>query len=97
MQKIGYNPLLNLDLKEKSKNNSTQNKDKALLIKLDISGFVAGNIMLFSLPEYFGLNGDFSLEFKRLFSFLNLVLSIQLSVVFTTIHSVRKAALRIIK
>lgn len=76
LQKIGYKPLLNLDLKDKPKTDSIQNRDKTLLIKLGISGFVAGNIMLFSLPEYFGLNGDFSSEFKHLFSFLNLVLSL---------------------
>ncbi|MBL7858771.1 MAG: heavy metal translocating P-type ATPase metal-binding domain-containing protein [Cyclobacteriaceae bacterium] len=49
--------------------------NKSLVIKLAVAGFCFGNIMLFSFPEYLGLDqGDESLKFT--FSWLNVVLSI---------------------
>lgn len=67
---VGYVPQINLDA-EKAK---VQKTDRSLVVKLAIAGFVFGNIMLFSFPEYLGLDSaDHNL--MRLFSWLNLVLS----------------------
>lgn len=67
---VGYVPQINLDA-EKSKPNVT---DRSLVVKLAIAGFAFGNIMLFSFPEYLGLDhADKNL--MRIFSWLNLVLS----------------------
>lgn len=67
---IGYVPQINLDA-EKSKPNTT---DKSLLIKLAVAGFAFGNIMLFSFPEYLGLDQS-DRYLMRIFSWLNLVIS----------------------
>jgi Cu+-exporting ATPase len=67
---VGYVPQINLD-SEKSKPKA---KDRSLVIKLAIAGFAFGNIMLFSFPEYLGLDqADHNL--MQLFSWLNIVLS----------------------
>lgn len=67
---VGYLPQINLDA-EKSKPEVT---DKSLVIKLAIAGFAFANIMLFSFPEYLGLDqADHSL--MRIFSWLNLALA----------------------
>jgi Cu+-exporting ATPase len=67
---VGYVPQINLD-SEKSNPPVT---DRSLVVKLAIAGFAFGNIMLFSFPEYLGLDhGDKNL--MRTFSWLNLVLS----------------------
>ena len=67
---VGYVPSINLDA-EKTKPQTT---DKSLVIKLAIAGFAFANIMLFSFPEYLGLDhADKNL--MRIFSWLNLVLS----------------------
>ncbi|AWL09400.1 Cu(+) exporting ATPase [Aquirufa nivalisilvae] len=70
LAKIGYEPLLaeESEGKEKKKRLSQQTQ---LFIKLGVAGFCAGNIMLFSFPEYLGIE-DGSL--KNLFGYLNLVL-----------------------
>ncbi|MGB1037959.1 MAG: heavy metal translocating P-type ATPase, partial [Bacteroidia bacterium] len=46
------------------------------LIKLAVAGFCFGNIMLFSMPHYFGLAVANDLFFARLFSALSVVLSL---------------------
>lgn len=76
LNKIGYEPNLNYGLLSNQSDKREVDFQKDLLIKIGVSGFVAGNIMLFSLPEYFGLSGDFYAEFKKTFAFLNLFLSI---------------------
>jgi len=68
---LGYPPSINLEAAEETKTAPNH----TLLIKLVIAGFSFGNIMLFSFPEYLGL--DSSDPFLiRLFSWLNLALSI---------------------
>ncbi|EIM76621.1 E1-E2 ATPase-associated domain-containing protein [Nitritalea halalkaliphila LW7] len=50
--------------------------DKTLLFKLAVAGFCFGNMMFFSLPEYFSeaaLLGD---SFKGLFNYLNVLLAL---------------------
>ena len=63
---LGYEPHIS------NATEKPQNKDqKKLFIKLGIAGFCAGNAMLFSFPEYLGID-DGSLQ--ALFGYLNLAL-----------------------
>ena len=68
---IGYAPKITLeqhqDLKPKV--------DKSLLLKLAVSGFCFGNVMLFSFPEYLGIDHA-EKGLMTLFSWLNLALAI---------------------
>lgn len=72
MASVGYAPVINLQSPAES--NPSTSFDKQLVIKLAIAGFCFGNVMLFSFPEYLGLEGDESL--KWMFSWLNIALSI---------------------
>lgn len=63
---LGYEPHIS-NAEEKPQNND----QKKLFLKLGIAGFCAGNAMLFSFPEYLGIE-DGSL--KQLFGYLNLAL-----------------------
>lgn len=70
---IGYEPQINLnDL------NNTKKKpiDRSLIYKLGIAGFCFGNIMLISLPEYFGLDNIKESEFSQFFGYINILLSL---------------------
>ena len=70
LDKLGYIPDITL---EKEKKNSEFNH--SLVTRLAIAGFSFGNIMLFSFPEYLGLDhSDASL--MRTFSWLNLLLAV---------------------
>ncbi|HEY3430168.1 MAG TPA: heavy metal translocating P-type ATPase metal-binding domain-containing protein [Cyclobacteriaceae bacterium] len=70
LSSIGYVPQINLDQQKTKKV-----VDKSLLFKLSVAGFCFGNVMLFSFPEYLGIDqADHAL--MRTFSWLNLVLSI---------------------
>ena len=65
---IGYNPAINLsDLDAPKK----QVVDKRFYYQLGIAGFAFGNIMLLSLPEYFGLTES---TFREVFGYLNILL-----------------------
>ncbi len=67
---IGYTPRITLDQQASEK----PTRDKSLVLKLAIAGFSFGNVMLFSFPEYLGINEtDYAL--MRIFSFLNLALA----------------------
>jgi len=70
---IGYEPEINLDnLSEPGQ----QKIDRSLIFKLGVAGFCFGNIMLISLPEYFGLDMIKETQFANFFGYLNLVLSL---------------------
>ena len=70
LSSIGYVPQINLDQQKDRKV-----IDKSLLYKLSVAGFCFGNVMLFSFPEYLGIDqADHTL--MRIFSWLNLLLSI---------------------
>lgn len=71
LSSVGYTPQIHLDAAEKKVNSA----DRKLIIKLSIAGFCFGNVMLFSFPEYLGLDHH-DAYLMRLFSFLNLVLSV---------------------
>lgn len=72
---IGYTPTINYsDLNPKT----LQKKDKRLIYQLGLAGFVFGNIMLLSFPEYLGMNSIEDALFIHLFPFINLLLVIPL-------------------
>lgn len=71
MASLGYEPKITLEGKE----NVSRKTDNSLALKVGIAGFGFGNVMLFSFPEYLGINhADKSL--MLVFSFLNLALSV---------------------
>lgn len=73
LSSLGYEPKINLsDLDHKSKNPV----DRKTLTKLGVAGFCFGNMMLFSMPEYFSEAELLGEGFKRLFDYLNVVLSL---------------------
>jgi Cu+-exporting ATPase len=69
---IGYEPLISLNDVVKENKKAV---DKALVVKIAVAGFCMGNVMLFSFPEYFGLNA-FEKQFQYLFGWLNVAFSI---------------------
>ncbi len=70
---LGYEPALSLaDAKKKS--NSYHNRK--LYYQIGLAGFCFGNIMLFSMPEYFDFTGDLSRNFKDNFAYINLLFAI---------------------
>ncbi|HEY9048863.1 MAG TPA: heavy metal translocating P-type ATPase metal-binding domain-containing protein [Ohtaekwangia sp.] len=70
MGKIGYAPQIILDKEEKKPAGN-----KTLVLKLAIAGFSFGNVMLFSFPEYLGLDHS-DAALMRTFSWLNLALAV---------------------
>ncbi len=67
---LGYEPLISTDEMQAEKRKQLSQQTQ-LFIKLGIAGFCAGNAMLFSFPEYLGIE-DGSL--KHLFGYLNIAL-----------------------
>ncbi len=91
LSSIGYEPQIQLDSLEKKQ---TAHSNKKLYYKIGIAGFCFGNIMLFSLPEYFSLNLN-NIFFRNLFNYLNLFLS--LPVVFYSASGYFDSALKGLK
>jgi len=61
--------------------NKTEGKEKrktntSLLVKIGIAGFVFGNIMLISMPEYLSISGQLDSVFKGFFGLINILLSL---------------------
>jgi Cu+-exporting ATPase len=73
MASLGYAPKINLE--NEATITSATAVDKSLALKLSIAGFCFGNVMLFSFPEYLGLDQSDG-ELKQVFSYLNVFLSI---------------------
>lgn len=73
LDSIGYEPLLNLDERNKTQ---TKNEYKNLYYKIGIAGFSFGNIMLLSFPEYLSIDVAQHDELKRIFAFLNIILAL---------------------
>ncbi len=67
---LGYEPLISLNDEVKEKQEPS---NRNLLIKIGIAGFCAANIMLFSFPEYLGLQ---DIAYKHLFGYLNFLFAI---------------------
>jgi P-type Cu+ transporter len=70
---IGYEPEINLENLSERKQ---QKIDRSLIFKLGVAGFCFGNIMLISLPEYFGLDMIKETHFANFFGYVNLILSL---------------------
>lgn len=71
---IGYAPEINLnDVSGTAKPGAA---DRSLYYKIGVAGFAFGNIMLFSFPEYLGLEKEQEAWFFGIFGYLNLVLAL---------------------
>jgi len=70
---IGYEPTLTLGELEKR---PVKPARKRQWLQVGIAGFAFGNIMLFSLPQYFGLDSFSGPAFKTLFGWLSLALAL---------------------
>ncbi len=70
LSSIGYEPLISQKDQSQEKQKRT---DRLLLTQLGVAGFCASNIMLFSFPEYLGLQET---SYRSLFGYLNIILSI---------------------
>lgn len=73
LSRIGYEPSINLSDAEKKQPAFT---DKKLIQKLAVAGFCFGNMMLFSLPEYFSEAELLGEGFKKTFNYLNVLLAL---------------------
>jgi len=73
LDSIGYEPLLNLDEKREEK---IRSENRSLYYKIGIAGFCFGNIMLLSFPEYLSIGTEELPEMKRIFAYLNIILSL---------------------
>ncbi len=75
LQRIGYPPNINLaDLDQKP----PAVVSKSLYYKLGVTGFLFGNIMFMSFPEYMGIDKSSGGFYFQFFAYLNLVLGIPL-------------------
>jgi Cu+-exporting ATPase len=70
---IGYPPQISISQKLKEQDKQLVRSN---LLKLAVAGFCFGNIMLFSMPHYFGLHLTDDTFFSKLFSGLSVILSI---------------------
>lgn len=68
---IHYFPMINLESVSQQKN---KNLNKKTILKLGVAGFVFGNSMLLSMPEY--IPGEVGPEFQSFFAYLNLLLAL---------------------
>lgn len=74
LRKIGYEPALTL-MSERQEEPGIRDARRRRWLKLGLAGFAFGNVMLFSLPEYFApelLDADL----KTVFTVLNIALSL---------------------
>ena len=70
LDSIGYRP----ELRPPSKNQHT-GYDKKLLLQLGIAGFAFGSVMLWTFPEYLGLDDSFA-DFRNFSAYLSLIVAI---------------------
>lgn len=70
---IGYEPALTLGELEKQKPNPLR---KRQWVQIGVAGFAFGNIMLFSLPSYLGLDSFSGPIFHGLFNYLSLAIAL---------------------
>jgi len=69
LDQIGYTPNFG------DRKTSEQKKDRSMLYKLGFAGFAFGSIMLWSFPEYLGIEKD-NPEFRSFTSYLSLIVSL---------------------
>lgn len=71
LDQIGYRP----ELRPKSSKDRTTKYDKKLILQLGIAGFAFGSVMLWTFPEYLGLDETFE-PFRNFSSYLSLIVAI---------------------
>jgi P-type Cu+ transporter len=71
LSSLGYTPKITLDAGAPEKPKT----DRTLVMKVAVAGFCFGNVMLFSFPEYLGIDHS-EKSLMEMFSWLNLLLSI---------------------
>ena len=69
LDQIGYTPNFG------DRKSSEQKKDRSAMYKLGFAGFAFGSIMLWSFPEYLGIEKD-NPEFRSFTSYLSLIVSL---------------------
>lgn len=70
---LGYEPALKLaDLEDRKRDSTSQR----LWMQVGVAGFAFGNVMLFSLPVYFGLDGFSGPAFQKVFGYLSLLFAL---------------------
>jgi len=72
---IGYAPTINFSDLDKEERPVI---DRRFFYQLGVAGFVFGNIMLLSFPEYLGLDKTVDQRFFQLFGYLNIFLALPL-------------------
>jgi len=72
LSRIGYEPYISLEDSEKNK----KDIDRTLIYKLGVAGFVFGNVMFLSLPEYFEHTEFWLDHFKPTFRWLMFAFSL---------------------
>jgi Cu+-exporting ATPase len=70
---VGYEPYISLKDGEKKKNKKI---NRSKIFKIGIAGFCFSNIMMLSFPEYFSSGNIGQETLKKVFSYLNLALSL---------------------
>jgi Cu+-exporting ATPase len=77
LAKLGYEPELNLsDLEEASTTDEPSAARRRLWLQVGVAGFAFGNIMLFSVASYLGLDSFSGPAFKRLVGYLSIALAL---------------------
>lgn len=71
MGSLGYAPRITLETEAPQQ----AKPDRSLILKVAVAGFCFGNVMLFSFPEYLGIDQS-EKSLMRIFSWLNLALSV---------------------
>lgn len=69
---IGYEPTLTFDELDKPQSNPAR---KRAWLQVGVAGFAFGNIMLFSIPQYFGLDSFHAGPFQTIFRWASLALA----------------------
>ncbi|GCD77168.1 ATPase [Thermaurantimonas aggregans] len=72
---IGYPPALSQSSLTEAKKEE-KSYDRTLIYQLAVAGFAFGNIMLLSIPEYFGMNNIGDENFAYYFRFVSIALSL---------------------
>lgn len=73
LSSIGYGPEINLGDWTSAKRPKISRK---LALQLGVAGFATGNIMLFSFPEYVGMDRSLEQSFSGIFGYVSLVLAL---------------------
>lgn len=71
---LGYEPAFSID-NDASRNQINRTASNKLLARLGLAGFVAGNTMMLSFPEYVGLEKEVYTQFAYIFTGLNVALA----------------------